>query len=660
MKRILPLLLTCIVLTIAANAQDFPYGTFSQEELKMKTYVNDTSAHALVLREYGTATIQVTNADEIRLVYTYHVKIKIFDNEGVYRANVALPIYSDGDQNYEKIEDIKGVTTSIDGDGQVKKTELNSDKIFTIKDDKHFSTVKFAMPGIRSGCIVEYKYTMETPYIQNFHSWLFQAEIPKVYSEYEIHIPAFWNYNASIRGSLKLAKTVADVEKGCFTLRGATCDCSHFIYAMKDIPALIEEDYMTSPRNFLAGIYFEMSDYTNIENGANIKLAKEWKDVDYEFKHADYFGSQLKRKGLLADKIAPVIAGKTDSLEKAKAVYAYIQKNMKWNGNNDYGSVDGIRQALNNHSGNAGDINLALAAALYAAGFSPDAVMLSTREHGLINRLYPAVGEFDYVIAKVDIGGKSYLLDATDPELSFGMLPLRCLNDQGRAMSLDKPSYWVDLETKQKENNTYLLDLTLQPDGKMKGSMTHYSLGYAAYLKRKEIKKFNSVDEYVESLDEKDSKFKILSSEVTNLDSLDLPVSEKYEIEIDEFKDMDRDKLGFNPFILDWRTTNPFKLAERSYPVDWGMPSMDMFTLTMHLPAEYVVDTPPQTISIALPNKGGSFVTLFETADNNTFTFSHVVQFSKSTYSPEEYPYLKELYNRIILSEKEKIIFKKK
>jgi hypothetical protein len=60
-----------------------------------------------------------------------------------------------------------------------------------------------------------------------------------------------------------------------------------------------------------------------------------------------------------------------------------------------------------------------------------------------------------------------------------------------------------------------------------------------------------------------------------------------------------------------------------------------------------------------MPNSGGRFLTGFEN-DSNTFTFSYVTQFNKSVYSAEEYPYLKELYNKIILSEKNEMVFKKK
>ena len=92
---------------------------------------------------------------------------------------------------------------------------------------------------------------------------------------------------------------------------------------------------MTAPRNFLSAITFELAEEANMQGGGTIKVAKEWKDVDYDLKHAEYFGTQLKKDGLFKDKIAPVIAGKIDSLDKAKAIYAYIKTMIKWNDESD-------------------------------------------------------------------------------------------------------------------------------------------------------------------------------------------------------------------------------------------------------------------------------------------------------------------------------------
>ncbi|MGZ3944973.1 MAG: transglutaminase domain-containing protein, partial [Mucilaginibacter sp.] len=374
----------------------------------------------------------------------------------------------------------------------------------------------------------------------------------------------------------------------------------------------------------------------------------------------DYsFGGQLKRTSLLKDKISPLISGKTDQLDKAKIIYNYINHSIKWDERNDDVSDDGIKQAFDKHTGNAGDINLALVTALNAAGVPAEAVLLSTRAHGSLTKLYPDLTNFNYIVAKANIGDKSYLLDATDPMLPFGMLPMRCLNDQGRVFSLDKPSYWVDMTTLQRQTSTYNFDLTLQTDGKLKGTVKRFSVGYDAYLRRKEIKKFNSIDEYVEHVEQGLGKAKIMKSDIQNIDSLDMPVEESFDVELNLFNNMNHDKLSFNPVLMDQLKTNPFKLAERDYPVDWGMPSDDRYIITIHVPDQYTIENPPQNLSFGMPNQGGRFVTDYQ-SDGNTFTFSYVTQFNKSVYSADEYPYLKELYNKIILAEKNELVLKKK
>lgn len=653
------LILLLITSTFISQAQDFTSGTFTEDEMTMKKYAKDTSAHAVFLNEFGRVELNTTNDDRFKYIYRYHARIKIFDNQGFNHATVEIRLYND-DQDMEELQDISGVTTYTTDNGGIQQAKLDKSQIFTIKDGKHWNIVRFTMPNVRNGCIIEYTYTKYSVWWEQLPVWYFQSDIPKMSSEYDLHLPAYWTYNASLRGPLKLSKNIADVEKGCFSANGNTVDCSHIDLAIKDIPAFIEEADMTSSDNFKSAAHFELAQFISPYDGVKHNVSKQWSDVDYLLKHDPTFGGQLRRKELMKERIAPVITGITDSLAKAKAIYTYIQKSIKFNNIYGLGTDDGIRRALDNHTGSVPEINIALITALEAAGFNADAVLLSTRDNGFVNKLYPTIQEFNYVIARVHIGGKNYLLDATDPLLSFGLLPLRCLNDQGRVMCLDKPSYWIDLtNTGQHGNNIYTYDLTLQPDGKIKGTMVHYSGGFAAYTKRQAIKKFNSVDEYVESLNERSPRFKILNSDISNVDSLDNMLCEKYEIEIKEFKDLNHDRLTFNPFIMDYISVNPYKLSERTYPVDIGTPFADRYTLTLHLPDNYTVETPPQNIGIGLPNNGGKFETFYQ-AEGNSFTFSHVVQLNKSIYSSEEYPYLKELYNKIILAQKAEMTLKRK
>ncbi|QJD94820.1 DUF3857 domain-containing protein [Mucilaginibacter robiniae] len=656
MKQFL-LVFFLILFSVVTQADDFPYGTYKMEDMEMKSYPKSTNAHAVVLQEYGKTW--VSSNEQVRLIHEYHVKIKIFDSKAFDQGNVEIVLNKSDNDTYEELQSVEGKTYYYNNHGVVQSADLDSKQVFAQNRDKYHNLVKFAMPNVGKGCVIDYKYTIRSPYLFNFKSWMFQSDIPKVTSEYEVHIPAVYNYNVSLRGPFKLTRNKPELERDCFSIASTKCDCSKIVYAMDDIPAFEEEDYMTAAKNFISGMYFELTDYINLNNGGKQKITKEWSDIDYTLKHDEDFGGQMRKENLFKDKLPVITAGKTDELAKAKAIYAYIQKNIKVNNFYGYSTDNGIRKAIETHTGNVADVNLALVAALNAAGINTEAVLLSTRNHGIINKLYPVINDFNYVIAKTNIGGTSYLLDATDPLLPFGLLPVDCINDQGRVLSLNKPSYWIDLKATQKKSSFMILDLTLQNNGKLTGTLIDYSKGYEAYNGRRAIKKFNSVDEYVENLDEKMPKIKILKSEVENVDSLDATLVEKYNIEIDAYDNLNHERLAFNPFIIHKLVENPFKLTERTYPVDMGAPSDSRVTLTIHLPDNYTMETIPENVGIRLPNQGGQFITSFEN-QNNEFTFSHLIQLNNSIYSPEEYPYLKELFNKIIQTERAEIIFKKK
>lgn len=664
MRKTLPFLSVLVFFVRIASAQDFPYGNVTLEELRMKNYAKDTTAHAVVLQEYGKSSILVTGDDDLSLVYLYHVKIKIFDSKGFDEATEAITLRNDADNREQAtVDKISGTTYYLDDGGSMQKTALDPSKKFITRDYKYQSTLKFTMPALNNGCIVEYRYRVTTPLnltLDHFHPWYFQSDIPKVYSEYEAVIPGHFTYNAKLTGFLKLTKTHADILSDCFSIGSAKSDCSDIQYGMSDIPAFKDEEYMTSPKNYLSAITFDLVEYTNPYNGEKIKETKDWSSIDRYLHTDESFGSQLKKENFFKDRMVPVVAGAANNLGKAEAVYHNIQHWFKWDDYIGYESADGIKKAFDAHSGSIADINLSLIDALKSVGIPAEPVLLSTRDNGVVNEIYPALNDFNYIIAKATVDGKNYFLDASDPQLAFGMLPLKCLNGKGRVFSLDSASYWVNLNLPQKEISTTSLDLTLQDDGKIKGTITVYSIGYEAYKTRKAIKKFTTTDDYVDDLASHLPKVKILKSEIDNLDSLDRPVVEKYQVEISGIDKVNSNEISFNPFFLSKITTNPFKLTERLFPVDMGMPGDYRIMMTMHLPADYEVASPPQSVALGLPNNGGKFMTEYEAGTDNSFIFSHVIQFYKSIYSAEEYPYLKEFYNKIIQSEMAEMLFKKK
>jgi len=637
-------------------AQDFEYGKITGSDVELKNTRLDSNANAMVIKEFGTASVQLDNATgKTYIDFVYHVRIKIFNKEGFNHGNIIIPlrIYRDGE---DELKELKATTINFT-DGKLVITDLDKKKVFTEKKNKYVSLTKFTMPNLMDGSIIEYSYRMNLPNVFNFKTWEFQSEIPKLHSEYIANIPAMYNYNVSLRGVQKFAKQNAEVKRECLSIGGNKIDCSKMTYIMKDVPALIEEDYMTAPSNFRSAIYFELSDYV-LMNGGKKSITKTWKDVDYELVSEKIFGDQMKRKDVFKDLLPQILGTASDDLSKAKAIYAYIGKNIKMNGFIGMYSETNVKTALEKHSGNTGDINLALIAALSAANLDAEAVILSTRANGVVNNLYPVISDFDYVVAKVNIGDQSYLLDASQPLLPFGLLPLHCINGNGRVINLKKPSYWYDLKASQKESTKYILDGELTGEGKLKGKLTTYSSGYAALKKRQRIVAANSVDEYVEKLDEQMPGISILKHSIENVDSLDNPLVEVYEIEMKVFDNLNADQSYFNPFFIDRISKNPFNLNERTYPVDLGAANEERITMIIKLPANISVADKPKDMSIALADNGGKYLTSTALQDDS-FVFNQMIQFNKPIYDPEDYLSLKEFYSRIIQLQKTDVVFKK-
>ncbi|MEE1944410.1 transglutaminase domain-containing protein [Pedobacter sp. KR3-3] len=655
MKKILIGIVLCF-LSLHSFAQNFEFGAVTHADFDFDRNTIDSNANAVVLKEYGTTSFYLDDATgRLVLIFEYHTRIKINNKEGFKQANIVIPIHkSDGAE--ELILDLNASTFNRNQSGFVQ-SQMDKKAMFTENRSKYVSLVKFTLPNIKEGSIIEYSYRLQTPFLFNYRTWEFQSDIPKVYSEYVAFIPGNYNYNVSLRGFYKLSDQKSEISKECLRLSGTPVDCSKMTYIMKNIPAFVEEDYMTAPSNFRSAIYFELADVIAM-SGAKQSLTKTWRDVDYELTNDKNFGSQMKRKDVFKDLIPTLTKDAPDELSKAKAIYNYIKKQIKWN--NYYGkySEGNIKAVLENRSGNVADINFSLIAALSAANLDAEAVILSTRENGTVNKLFPVISDFNYVVAKVNIDGTSYLLDASEPLLPFGLLPLRCINDQGRVINLKKPSYWIDLKASQKSVTNYVLIGKLEADGKIKGTITTTTYGYDAFNKRKEIKRYNSIDEYVEKIDESMPKFSINKHQILAVDSVEKPLVEVYEVEFAAHNGASNNQLYINPFFINKISKKPFNLNERTYPVDLGSASDQKISVMISLPGKYEMLEKPKDIAIALPASGGRYIIQSDMVDDK-LTVNQILQFNKAIYSPEEYLYLKEFYSKIIQNQKTDVLLKK-
>ncbi len=655
MKKTVFVLLACLgyLSTLGQEGGGFPYGSVTMSEIEMTRYDRDTAAAAVVLDEFGEAYI--TDRDNsARLIFVYHVRIKIFRKEALSRANIEVPLWID--KGYEeKIEQVRASSYSMEN-GLLTEHKLRSKDVFLEKLNDRVNVAKFAVPGVREGSVIEYTYTIESPFFYNFRSWTFQWDIPKVRSEYWALIPGNWRYNISLRGFLNLSRNDNTIVRDCYGRGPNTADCARYKWAMENVPAFIEEEYMTARSNFISAISFELSQVTFFDGRVD-KVTKEWKDAELELQRHTEFGAQLRRgKDIIQNH--PSLLSHADPVERAKAIYQFCQEWFQWNGKNGLLTDLGVKKAYETRQGNVPDINLSMIAAMREANLDVEPVILSTRNNGVPVDIYPVLSDFNYVVAKVNIEGKSFLADATDPLLPFGMLPHRCLNGKGRVLG-KKESYWTDLAPADRAKQVSVLDLTLEETGKITGTIhTTYS-GYDALAMRKHLFSFRSADDFIKDMNNNLHGARITEYELRDADDIYKPLKIILTVELNAFDEAAQDVFLFNPPIPRKWSSNPFKSNERLYPVDFGMGQEATTVFSLRLPEGVEVSNESTQAALSIPDGSGRYYFDLRN-DGDRISVSSSIILGRGIYTATEYHYLKELFAAMIQKQNEVLVFRKK
>lgn len=652
MKKLIPFLfLLTTTITISQHfKRDENFGKLSPEDLKLTSYIKDSTANALVLSESGKSFFIVEN-QKVVVKTIYEFKIKIFNTEGYKHASFSIPLYNNKSAS-EKVIDIVGITNN-----NLNKTFLSKNQIFTKKINENRKIVNFTMPNLKEGSIIEVSYVVVTPFKFNLTGWEFQSDIPKLVSEYKAMIPGNYIYNRKLAGYLKLATNSSTIKKHCFHVQGyaGDADCENITYRMENIPAFIEEDYMTSKDNYISKIKFELKE-TRWFDGTTNKYSTSWEETDREFRTDKNIGIQLKKTKYFEDLIPSEIKTVPDELEKAKAVYQFIQNYFTWNEKYGIFGKAKLKTALENKSGNSSEINISLINALKSVGLNAELVLLSTRDNGFPTKLYPVISDFNYVIAKLNIKDKVYLLDATSKLKPFGQLPYQCLNGYGRVMDFKNESYWYDIKPKANSNSAMYVSLKLTENGNIIGKLRRVSSGYIAYNKRQAYSA-KSEDDIVSEFESEFSNLTVENYVLENKTDINKSLVEIFDVVFDFENDLH--KIYFNPFFGGSFQENPFKQENRLYPVDFGYERKYILNFSLELPDNYKSESIPISNSIKSSDNSTKYSLLTRNNQGYNITLNSKLIIGETTYNNNQYGTLKEIFKQAIISQKTPLVLKK-
>jgi hypothetical protein len=646
------------------------YGKIDPAQFEIKSYDKDTSAEALILGDYGESHIIYDQNDGFVVEYSRHFRAKIFKKSAYRLANNYIILFRNGN-GQDRVSSLKGSVYNIEN-GKVVESEMDKSMVSDEVIDSRHSQKKFTLPNVKEGSIIEFYYLVRSDFWW-MPDWQMQYDIPALWSEYRVSYPEYFYFKKLQKGYLNFDVNEETTKPVSFTItvktqaEGISVEASTDRYDIKyndqvfrwvknDVPAFHEEPFMNAVVNYQSAIELELASYKP-PFGMVKNYSATWEGINRDLLDDENFGLQLKWGGFLKDNVILIKSNNITSLKQMIAAYDFVRSNMKWDNRNRLIVNQSLKSSFEKRAGSSADINLLLVVLLKELGLDADPVILSTRENGIIHPAQAMLNQFNYVIASVTIDGKTYLLDATEKQGAYNLLPSRCINGQGRIISETK-SDWIDLNPTQRYEFTNVLQVSMDKDGVITGNFQRMFGNYAALTKRNEIKNSKDNDDYVRNLENKNKGLTVKKYELIDVDSLTKAYKENLEVEIADQAQITGNIISLVPLLYDQWDSNPFKLEQRQFPVDFAYPRIYKDIINLSIPEGYTVDEKPADLVVALPDGKTKFTYRLKVT-GNTLQIMSTLDIGKNLYVGEEYANLKQFFSTVVSKQAEKIVIKK-
>lgn len=628
-------------LTVAAQTSPVKFGKIDKENLEMTVYPKDSSAGAVVLMDWGYVTFD----HNFEVSFERHVRIKVLNSSEFDRGNVEIPYY-----RRDRVERLKASTYNLE-DGKIVEYSLDKKEMFDENVSEYMKKLKFSLSNVREGSIIEYTYRVNYGGFEQIVPWYFQREIPVMHSEYLVELPEAFEYKKVVRGYIPLRD--AEIKKRNIMYNGAPITLTSQRYVAKDVPAFIPEPYITTNDDYISRISFELFAISIPGSTYKRYMPKSYAELSYAMARSDDFGKRMERGRFLKEDVEKITAGISNDVDKAKALYAYVQSEFKIDYDFD---EENYKKIYDERRGYARDINFILIMMLKEAGINTEPVLISTRSNGLVHPSYPSSRNFNYILALATVGQDTFLLDASDKYLTFNTIGSKCLNDRGLVVS-ETNQRWVDLKPSMSNTKMVTAKCTLEEDGTIVGEFKVDRQGYMAMNFRKERSDLD--DDYTKEFSDSHSEWSIESHQIEGLEKIDDQLIEMVKITTETSAEVLGNTIYITPMLMDRIETNPFKTIDRVYPVNYGAPIKEVMVYTYEIPEGYEVDELPAPLLVALPDNAGKYLFSVSTANNIIMVNSQFI-INRVEFGSAEYPYLREFYSQIVAKQAEQIVLKKK
>lgn len=594
--KTLPLLALLACLCTGASAQEysFKYGKIASDELTMTSYAPEPDAEAVFI--YDDTDIHYVFGQSIQLECYRSVKIKVLKDEGVRWGDVAIDCYHRL-MSKETVSRLSAAAYNL-VDGKTVKTQLGKQNIFEETIDENTKRLKFSIPDVKAGTVIEYRYTFTSDFIGSIPDVDIQHSIPVVRSTAQVSIPEYFTHHIRTKGYLSLpvetsfdnGVVVGNYASG-YTVTKYTC-------SLDEVPSLRKEPYVWHLDDFRAGLQFELNGLS-IPGSIYKSFTQSWSDV-YESLKQSEFGRYANMRNPFKDEVAGIVARNAGERERLHAILKLVQSRITWDETYRLKPQSSPHTAVDKGRGDSGSINFILAAALRDAGFRPEIILLNPRSAGRLPLTHATDRIRTFVLRVALSGGETVYLDATDRHSDVNVLPPQLLVDRARLYSAENGyEGWVNLSAPAQSVVLSQINARLTDEGILECTETDIETNQAAYDLSCRYSRSENHDTFVQ---EYEKKAGITISELT-VDGLDTAKA-RMKTTFTKAVDGGGEFLYVCPTIVPFIEKNPFTSSKRRLPVEFSYPHRCRIIVTLMLPDGCTVEELPDSKRMTACNEG--------------------------------------------------------
>lgn len=641
---------------MAVQAQDIEpnlkWGKPTDEELEMTEYAADKDADAVVLYRKTDVYYLFINGD-FRVFYNIKARYKVLKPEGKRVADQEF-YYRLGDQRAKEIvSGLKATAYNLEN-GKVVKTKMDRKMVNEEQIDKHHKMMKFSVPQVSVGTVLEFEYCIESDYYGDIRDWHAQEDVPVLYTTYILSIPDWFSFNIEETGMNRLESNETpesmslqlgnDVEHLAVTVH---------TFTGRNLPAVKGDDYVWYAYDYsnkvtaeLRGIYVPGAVYKN--------YSTEWEDIDQQLMADDDFGGRLKSSSpLKAEILAAGIPGIADKKERIAAVWNLLKSKVRWN--NGYALWGkSASKILKEGTGTNADINFLLINMLHDAGIESTPIVMRLRSSGKLPLTHASIKYLNTFVVGIHMTDSTMsYIDGSSVDGYLDVLPANLLVDRARAVQKDAPGYWVNLQQQARGRIVTTIRGNLRADGLLEGQMNSQRSEEAAASLRRSWRQAKDSVEQIQKLQERNG-INILSYRADGRQDFSPLVKE--EMTFTKQVDATDDIIYLNPLILVPEKESPFTADTRTLPIEFPYKQVEVQNVIITLPEGYMVEETPKPLLIRLDGATARIVCSVQEGHINV---QYQMTINKTFFGAESYQDLKMFFDKVVESNKVILTVKK-